>query len=210
MTAALQVAVLDYDAGNVRSARRAFAEAGATARITADPVDAAQADALVVPGVGHFSSCLARLRRVGLDDTLRSAIAGGKPVFGICVGMQLLYGSSEEGDEPGLGLLPGTVVRFPQEAVVPHLGWNVVRAAPGHHEDPLVAGVDGQRCYFTHSYYAMPHDPSHVLATASYGGSRFPCLVQEGAVIGTQFHPEKSGWVGRRLLANWVAQQQRG
>lgn len=210
MTAALQVAVLDYDAGNVRSARRAFAEVGAEARITADPHEADRADALVVPGVGHFSSCLARLRRVGLDDTLRSAIADGKPIFGICVGMQLLYSASEEGDEPGLGLLPGRVVRFGQGVVVPHLGWNVVRAAADHRDDALVEGVDGRRCYFTHSYYAVPDDPGHVLATARYGGSGFPCLVREGAVIGTQFHPEKSGEVGRRLLANWVAQQHKG
>lgn len=206
MTATLRVAVLDYDAGNVRSARRAFADAGTHALVTDDPHEASQADVLVVPGVGHFSTCLAQLRRVGLDDVLAEAIRDQRPVFGICVGMQLLYRSSEEGDEPGLGLLPGTVVRFASDAVVPHLGWNTIHAATTHEGDPLLAGVAGHRCYFTHSYYAVPDDRTHVVANAAYAGAQFPCLVREGSVVGTQFHPEKSGAVGRRLLSNWIAE----
>ncbi|MEX0592868.1 MAG: imidazole glycerol phosphate synthase subunit HisH [Nitriliruptoraceae bacterium] len=206
MTAAVKVAVLDYNAGNVRSARRAFAEVGTDARITADAGDAADCDVLVVPGVGHFSSCLANLRRSGLHDVLGQWVQQQRPVFGICVGMQLLYSASEEGDEPGLGLLPGKVVRFPTTAVVPHLGWNVVQATPGHAQDALVAGVDRRRCYFTHSYYAVPDDATHVVATSTYGDANFPCLVREGSVVGTQFHPEKSGRVGMRLLENWVTQ----
>jgi imidazole glycerol-phosphate synthase subunit HisH len=198
-------AVLDYEAGNVRSAKRGFDAAGADAVVTADPTVAARADVLVVPGVGHFSACLASMRRSGLEDVVRRFIADERPVFGICVGMQLLYARSEEGDEPGLGLLPGTVERFPPGAVVPHLGWDLVHPAEGAEDDPVLAGVAGERLYFVHAYYAVPTDPDHVVARCAYGGVDFPCLVREGSVVGTQFHPEKSGVVGARLLANWIA-----
>lgn len=198
-----RVAVLDYDAGNVRSAQRGMLAAGADASITTDPAVAADADALVVPGVGAFGSCLANLRATGLVELLERWITDARPVFGICVGMQLLYGTSaEDPDTEGLGLLPGRVERFPSGATVPHMGWNVVDAAD---DDPLLAGVDGRRTYFVHSYYAVPEDRSHVLATTSYAGASFPCAVREGSVVGTQFHPEKSGPVGNRLLTNWVA-----
>jgi imidazole glycerol-phosphate synthase subunit HisH len=202
MTPGPTVAVLDYGAGNVRSARRGFDAAGARAIITGVHDEAERADVLVIPGVGHFSSCLAGLRRSGLEDLLRARIADQRPVFGICVGMQLLYATSEEGDAEGLGLLPGRVVRFPAGAIVPHLGWDVARAA---RPDPLLEGVDGEHLYFTHSYYAVPDDDTHVLATCHYGGVDFPCLVREGSVVGTQFHPEKSGAIGHLLLRNWLA-----
>lgn len=205
MSDALRVSVLDYGAGNVRSARRGFAAAGAVADITGDADVAARAEVLVVPGVGHFSSCLRQLRASGLAELLEHWIAAGRPVFGICVGMQLLYERSEEGDEPGLGLLPGRVVRFPSRAIVPHLGWDLVAGTDAERDDPLLDGVDGQRLYFTHSYYAVPSDHAHVVATCVYGGVTFPCLVRDGSVVGTQFHPEKSGAVGQRLLSNWVA-----
>ena len=202
MTARLRAAVLDYDAGNVRSARRGVETAGADAIVTADPDVAGSADALVIPGVGHFGTCSRRLRERGLEAVVRDFIAEGRPVLGICVGMQLLYGGSEESDEPGLGLLPGRVVRFPDRAVVPHMGWDVVEIT---RPDEVLAGIDGRRLYFAHSYYAVPEDEAHVLARCTYGGERFPCAVREGSVLGTQFHPEKSGAVGARLLADWVA-----
>jgi imidazole glycerol-phosphate synthase subunit HisH len=198
-------AVLDYDAGNVRSAKRGFDVAGADAVVTSDATTAERADLLVIPGVGHFSSCLAQLRSSGLEGVVSEFITAGRPVFGICVGMQLLYERSEEGDEPGLGLLPGRVERFPARSVVPHMGWDVVHAAENAEEDPLLDGVAGERLYFVHSYYAVPTDPAHVVGRTAYGGVDFPCLVREGSVVGTQFHPEKSGRVGARLLANWVA-----
>ena len=201
MTRRLRAAVLDYDAGNVRSARRGLEAAGADALITSDPSEAAAADALVIPGVGHFGTCSRRLRERGLEDVVRAFVADARPVLGICVGMQLLYAGSEESEEPGLGLLPGRVVRFSDRAVVPHMGWDVVDVT---RPDPALGGIDGRRLYFAHSYYAVPDDESHVLARCTYGGERFPCVVREGSVLGTQFHPEKSGAVGARLLADWV------
>jgi glutamine amidotransferase len=202
----IRLAVLDYDAGNVRSAQRGFERAGAEVHITSEPSRADDADGLVVPGVGNFATCLARLRESGLHEVLAAWIAADRPVFGICVGMQLLYAHSSEGDVEGLGLLPGEVRRLPSEAIVPHMGWDVVRAAPvGGAVDPLLAGVAGERAYFVHSYYAQPADSSHVIGTCRYGGVDFPCVVREGNVVGAQFHPEKSGDVGARLLSNWVA-----
>ncbi|MCC5948304.1 MAG: imidazole glycerol phosphate synthase subunit HisH [Nitriliruptoraceae bacterium] len=200
-----RVAILDYDAGNVHSAMRGFAAAGARPFITRSPREAATADVLVIPGVGHFATCLAALRASGLVDVVASFITDQRPVFGICVGMQLLYERSAEGEEPGLGLLPGAVARFPDDAVVPHMGWDVVHAADAADDDPLLAGVAGERLYFVHSYYAVPTDPRHVVGRTRYGGVDFPCLVREGSVVGAQFHPEKSGPVGARLLTNWLA-----
>ena len=204
MSSPLRAAVLDYDAGNVRSAKRGFDAAGAHAEVVRDAEGARAADVLVIPGVGNFDSCLAQLRRSGLEDVIREAIAAERPVFGICVGMQLLYGRSDEGEEPGLGLLPGHVERFPATAVVPHIGWDVVRADDDAQDDPLLTGVAGERLYFVHSYYAVPTDRRHVVARTTYGGVAFPCLVRQGSVVGTQFHPEKSGPVGAHLLRNWL------
>jgi glutamine amidotransferase len=202
VTRALRAAVLDYDAGNVRSAKRGVDAAGAEAFITSDPDQAASADVLVIPGVGHFGTCSRRLRERGLEAVVRDFVAEGRPVLGICVGMQLLYAGSDESDEPGLGLLPGRVVRFPAGAVVPHMGWDVVDV---ERPSALLEGIDGRRLYFAHSYYAVPEAADHVLARCHYGGEQFPCVVQEGSVFGTQFHPEKSGAVGARLLTNWIA-----
>ncbi len=203
---ALAVAVLDYEAGNVRSAQRALLAAGADARITQVPQEAAAADAIVIPGVGNFATCLARLRDHGLEDLVRDWIARDQHLFGICVGMQLLYDGSDEGDVPGMGLLPGRVRRLPASATVPHMGWDLVTAAAGHDHgsDPLLDGVAGERVYFVHSYYAEPSEPDHVVATTTYGGQTFPCIARHGNVVGTQFHPEKSGVVGARLMSNWV------
>lgn len=201
----LRLAVLDYEAGNVRSAKRGFDAAGAEAFITSDPAAARSAAGLVIPGVGHFASCLTNLRKAGLEDLVREWIDAERPVFGICVGMQLLYEHSEEGDTPGLGLLPGRVERFRGDLVVPHMGWDEIVPAEGSDDDSLLVGVVGERFYFVHSYYAVPDDHLHVVANCRYGEADFPCLVREGSVVGTQFHPEKSGSAGARLLANWVA-----
>lgn len=200
----VRLAVLDYEAGNVRSAKRGFDAAGGDAFVTSDPAEARAADGLVIPGVGHFGSCLTNLQRSGLVDVVREWIDAERPVFGICVGMQLLYERSEEGDVDGLALLPGAVERFPTDAVVPHMGWDEVVPADGSDGDPLLQGIAGERFYFVHSYFAVPDDHDHVVATCRYGGADFPCLVREGSVVGTQFHPEKSGAAGTRLLSNWL------
>jgi imidazole glycerol phosphate synthase glutamine amidotransferase subunit len=201
---ARRVAILDYEAGNVRSAKRGFEAAGAEARIVRSADEVTDDDALVIPGVGNFDSCITELRRSGLEELVRAAIEADRPVFGICIGMQLLYAGSSEGTEPGLGLLPGSVERFPDTAVVPHIGWDVVQPAAGTEADPLLDGVAGERLYFVHSYYAVPTERTHVVARTTYGGVAFPCIVREGRVVGTQFHPEKSGPVGARLLRNWL------
>lgn len=201
MTDRPRVALLDYGAGNLRSAERGLERAGADVFVTDVAADADRADALVIPGVGNFSTCLRNLRDAGLAELAMRWVEADRQVLGICVGMQLLYEHSEEGDVGGLGVLPGRVVRFRGDVVVPHMGWNVVHEAQ---DDPLIDGVVGERCYFVHSYFAQPSDSAHVVATATYGGE-FPCVVRVGNVVGTQFHPEKSAEVGATLLRNWVA-----
>ena len=197
-----RIAVLDYDAGNLRSAAKALERAGAAVTVTRDGGEAAAADALVVPGVGHFGQCVRQFRSAGLEGLVRDWVAADRPLLGICVGMQILYGASDEDPgTPGLGVLPGHVRRLPATVTVPHMGWNVVRAVG---DDPLLAGVDGERCYFVHSYYADPSQDTHVVATCAYGPG-FPAVVRVGASVGTQFHPEKSAAVGARLLGNFVA-----
>src|SRR5690606_36928546 len=176
-------AVLDYDAGNVRSAEKALQRAGADAYITGDADRAARADLLVIPGVGHFGQCARHLRAAGFERLVRQWVEAQRPVLGICVGMQILYAASDE--EPGaegLGLLPGHVRRLPGEVVVPHMGWDTVRVV---RDDPAVAGIDGQRCYFANSYYADPADDAHVIAVCDYGPG-FPCVVRTGSVLGVQ------------------------
>jgi imidazole glycerol phosphate synthase glutamine amidotransferase subunit len=198
----VRIAVLDYGAGNLRSAEKALAVAGADAFVTADPDAAAAADALVVPGVGHFGACVRQFRDARLFDLVRGWVDQGRPLLGVCVGMQILYaGSEEDPGAAGLGLVPGRVRRLPPAVRVPHMGWNTVLAT---RDDPVLAGVAGEQVYFVHSYYAEPGDAGQVVATSDYGPG-FPCVVRVGSVVGTQFHPEKSGIVGARLLANWVS-----
>lgn len=196
-----RVAVLDYEAGNLRSAARALERAGADVTVTADATEAARAEALVIPGVGHFGQCVRQFHAAGFEGLVRDWTAAARPVLGICVGMQILYASSDEDPgTPGLGLLPGAVRRLPGDVTVPHMGWNTVSVV---RRDPVLDGLDGARCYFVHSYYADPADDAHVLATTAYGPG-FPSVVRVGATVGTQFHPEKSGAVGARLLGNVV------
>ncbi len=195
------IGVLDYGAGNLRSAQRALERAGATVVVTGDPSTAGAADALVVPGVGHFGQCVRQFDAAGLRDLVTQWADAGRPVLGICVGMQILYPSSDESPGVnGLGVLPGTVRRLPDTVTVPHMGWNTVVPAC---DDPLLEGVAGRHAYFVHSYAAAPSDSSHVVATSDYGPG-FPAVVRVGPVVGTQFHPEKSADVGARLLANWL------
>ena len=204
-----RVVVLDYGSGNVRSAVRAFERVGADVALTADPVTAAEADGLVVPGVGAFAACAAGLRAVHGGRLVGRRLAGGRPVLGICVGMQVLFDRGiEQGVEtPGLGEWPGVVVRL-EARPLPHMGWNTVDAAPG---SVLFDGLRGERFYFVHSYgvrrWEMP--PSRRLrpprvSWAEHDGDRFVAAVENGPLSATQFHPEKSGDVGATLLETWV------
>lgn len=198
-----RVAVLDYEAGNLRSAEKALRRAGADAFVTAEAAEAEQADALLVPGVGHFGQCVRRFAHAGFGTLVRAFAAAGRPVLGVCVGLQILYETSEEApDVPGLGVLPGRVRRLPRGLTVPHMGWNALRVL---RPDPLLDGLDGAFVYFVHSYHAEPADEDQVLAVCRYGRT-FPAVVRAGNIWGTQFHPEKSSRVGGRLLANFVAE----
>lgn len=195
-----RIAVLDYGAGNLRSMEKALVRAGADAFVTSSAQQARRADALVVPGVGHFGQCVRQFQQEGLEDLARDWVAEGRPLLGVCVGMQILYEASEEDpDVAGLGLLPGTVRRLPDHVIVPHMGWNTLEPARA---DPLLDGLAGAHAYFVHSYYSEARD-DHVVATTTYGVT-LAAIVRVGSVVATQFHPEKSSAVGRALLANWV------
>jgi len=207
---------MDYEIGNVRSVQKALERAAAeVARqdgiprqevvLTADPAIIAAADGLVLPGVGAFGQCITNFRQAGFEPLVRDAIAQGKPLLGICVGMQMLFDVSEEmGEWPGLGILPGRVRRFdpgPQGLRIPQIGWNQL-----HHDgsNPLLRGIpDGAYAYFVHSYYCDAADPNDVIATTDYG-IEYPSVVGRGWVWGIQCHPEKSHDVGLAILRNFV------
>ncbi len=199
----LRIALIDYGAGNLRSAARALADAGTSPEIITGPGGLKQAEAIVVPGVGAFGPAMARLESAGLVDAIRDAARGGTPLVGICLGMQLLFDESDEGGRTaGFGLIPGVVRRLPDGVKVPHMGWNALEGG----DDPLLRGL-AQRpyVYFVHSYVVWPADPRMVVAEVTYG-VRFPAIVRQNAVWGLQFHPEKSSRVGARLLRNLVAE----
>ena len=198
------VAIVDYGMGNLASVAKAFRTVGAEASIISTPAEVDAAAVLVVPGVGAFPDAMANLRAAGLVEPLQRAARAGRPLLGICLGMQLLFSrGTEKADCAGLDLLEGTVVRFPDDASlkVPHMGWNQVRPAAPH---ALFDGVAaGSWVYFVHSYYPQPTDPATILATADYGRD-FACVVGRGKTLGIQFHPEKSQRVGLHLLENFL------
>lgn len=199
-----KVVVLDYGSGNLRSAQRALERTGAEVEVTADPAAAAAADGLVVPGVGAYEACMRGLREVNGDAIVADRLAKGHPVLGICVGMQILFSRGVEFgvESVGCGQWPGSVTRL-DAPVVPHMGWNVVDAAPG---STLFKGVDADtRFYFVHSYAAQNWEGNEsALLTWATHHVPFLAAVEDGALSATQFHPEKSGDAGATLLANWV------
>ena len=194
------IAVLDYGIGNLRSAEKALERVGADARLTADPAEVGAAQGVVLPGVGHFGRCMEALRDAGLEEPARAAIEAGTPFLGICVGMQLLYdGSDEAPDVKGMGVLPGHVRLLPDGVKRPQMQWNQLDFTP----NPMLAGLDDPVwMYFVHSYAPEPSDD--VVAYCHYGGPVVAAVVREN-LWATQFHPEKSGAAGLRLLANFVA-----
>ena len=210
-----RVVVLDYGFGNVRSAVRALARVGADVELTADKQAALEADGLVVPGVGAFAACMAGLRAVGGDQIVDRRLAGGRPVLGICVGMQVMFAEGVEHGvrTDGLGEWPGVVDRL-EAPVVPHMGWAQVEPPEG---SVLLDGLAEERFYFVHSYAARSfpladepapgeHPLPQPLVTWSDHGGRFVAAVENGPLSATQFHPEKSGDAGAQLLSHWVGQ----
>ncbi len=197
----LRFAIVDYGLGNLGSVTKAFRHAGAEATLCADPERLEDADALVLPGDGAFAATMGEIHARGLEPALKQAVRRGKPLLGICIGMQVLFEESEEhGRNQGLGLLPGCVRRFDGALPVPHMGWNRLHPTRPH---PLTDGTpDGAHVYFVHSYCCdAPDDVT--LATADYGRT-FAAVVGRGNVLGVQFHPEKSQAVGLRLIAAFV------
>jgi len=202
------IAVLDYGIGNLRSAEKALEKVGGDAHLTRDPKFVASADAVVLPGVGAFGACMDALRGAGLEEVVYDAVDSGKPFLGICVGMQMLFTSSEEDlDARGLDIISGTVKWIPPGVKRPQMQWN--KLVFTQRDDPMFDGEllrdaeDGSWVYFVHSLHGVPMDPSLVAATCDYGGTLNAAFRQEN-VFATQFHPEKSGASGLALLENFV------
>ncbi len=184
----MRVALVDHGMGNLRSVAKALEAAGADVSLTTDPEAAAACDGLCVPGQGIFGRCMDALRTAGFDVLIRDWIGAARPFLGICLGMQVLFESSEEGAAPGLGMLRGGVRRLPRGVTVPHIGWNT---------------VGDTYYYFDHSFAAYPDDPATVAGWTDHGGP-FAAMVRGPGMLGVQFHPEKSGAAGVRLLRNFV------
>ena len=203
-----RVVVLDYGSGNLRSAERALARVGADVTVTADTGAAAECDGLVVPGVGAFAACMAGLRGIGGEKVIATRLDRGRPVLGICVGMQILFAAGVEHGvrTDGCGVWPGVVERL-AAAVLPHMGWNTVAVAPG---SALFTGIPaGTRFYFVHSYALRMADAAPLAGlgariTVTEHGEPFAAAVESGVVSATQFHPEKSGDAGAAVLHNWL------
>jgi glutamine amidotransferase len=195
----VRIAVVDYGVGNMHSICRGIELAGAEAKLTNKPEEIDVADAIVLPGVGAFRSAMEQLE--DKLEVIKEAVSAGKPLLGVCLGMQLLLTRSEEGDSQGLDLVPGQVLRLPKGLKVPHMGWNSIELKKEH---PIVSGItSGSYVYFVHSYYIRPRDMNVTVATTNYG-VEFPSVITWGSIIGTQFHPEKSGKLGLQILRNFV------
>ena len=193
------IAVVDYGSGNLHSVSRAIARVGGSALVSRDPGEIAGAGALVIPGVGHFGACMRAICGYGMDRVIEDFRATGRPVFGVCVGMQVLFEGSDEDAEPGLGVLPGQVQRLTGDVKVPHMGWNRATFTAPH---PYLEGLDdGTRFYFVHSFAPAVGDTA--VATTTHGAP-FAAAVARDNVFATQFHPEKSGEAGLHVYERFV------
>ena len=199
----LNVAIVDYDAGNTLSVTRALEKVGAKVDLTPDPERVLAADAVVLPGVGAFGDCMRKLRERGMDEACREAFRRGKPFLGVCVALQVVFESS--GESPGvegLGLMPGKVVRFEGDGLkVPHIGWNELSLVRDH---PVISGLDGEAFYFVHSYYPEPEERRDLIGETDYG-TRFCSVAGRENLVAVQFHPEKSSRAGLKLYGNFLA-----
>ena len=198
----MRVTIFDYGAGNLHSLAKALERGGVDVDVETDPARAVETDALVLPGVGAFGAAAARLAPG--RTAMRDAVAGGLPAIGICLGMQLLFDASDEGDGDGLGLIPGGVSRL-RAARVPQIGWNAVEDA----HDPLFDAAPLPIAYYANSFVCRPEDPSSVIAWSEHEGDRFPAAVRAGAAVGVQFHPEKSSANGVQFLHAFLDEARR-
>ncbi|MGA7936648.1 MAG: imidazole glycerol phosphate synthase subunit HisH [Kovacikia sp.] len=199
------IAVVDYDMGNLHSACKGLENAGATPRVTDSATELERADAIVLPGVGSFDPAVQHLRSRHLEEPIKKAIANGKPFLGICLGLQILFESSEEGKEPGLGIVPGKVRRFRHEPgiTIPHMGWNQLDLTQPNY--PLWQQLpDHPWVYFVHSYFVDPVDPNVRAATITHGSQTVTAAIAQDNLMAVQFHPEKSSAAGLQILANFV------
>ena len=198
------VAIIDYDAGNLRSVEKALEALGAETVVTRDPEVIAGSSRVILPGVGSFGDAMERLNQYGLPDVIRRTVSGNKPFLGICLGLQLLFEESEESPGvPGLGILKGKILKIPQTEglKIPHMGWNSLNLKP---DSRLFAGIrDQEYVYFVHSYYLKAQEERQVAATTWYG-TEIHAAVEAGNVFACQFHPEKSGDTGLRILKNFL------
>jgi imidazole glycerol-phosphate synthase subunit HisH len=201
--ASYDTVIVDYGMGNLRSVEKAVSAVGGRPLISANPETVLNSERLILPGVGAFGDAMRNLAQSGLDDAVRNAVQSGKPLLGLCLGLQLLFSHSEEfGSHQGLDLIPGVVRRFDDSVLrVPHVGWNQIESA---RPDPLLGNIpDGSYFYFVHSFFVEPDDPEDVLTQTDYGRS-FCSIACRGKVWGVQFHPEKSQEMGKRLLRNFL------
>ncbi|MDB9512469.1 imidazole glycerol phosphate synthase subunit HisH [Kamptonema animale CS-326] len=201
------IAVVDYDMGNLHSVCKGLEKVGARPHVTDSPKEIDRADAVVLPGVGSFDPAVQHLRSRGLVEPIKAAIASGKPFLGICLGLQILFESSEEGTEPGLGIVAGTVRRFHSEPglTIPHMGWNQLQF--NQPDIPLWQSLSANNwVYFVHSYYVDPVDSRVCAASTTHGTQTVTAAIAQGNLMAVQFHPEKSSATGLQILSNFVSQ----
>ncbi|MEM1171587.1 MAG: imidazole glycerol phosphate synthase subunit HisH [Cyanobacteria bacterium P01_H01_bin.35] len=200
------IAVIDYDMGNLHSVCKGLEKAGATPKITDSTIEIEQADAVILPGVGSFDPAVQHLRTRNLETPIKQILASGKPFLGICLGLQILFESSEEGKEAGLGILAGKVRRFKSEPglTIPQMGWNQLKFTQSNH--PLWSEIGSQPwVYFVHSYYVDPIDSQVTAATVTHGNQTVTAAVGKDNLMAVQFHPEKSSTIGLQILSNFVS-----
>ncbi|PSF34251.1 imidazole glycerol phosphate synthase subunit HisH [Aphanothece hegewaldii CCALA 016] len=201
------IAVIDYDMGNLHSACKGIQQAGGTPKITDSAKEIASSDAVILPGVGSFDPAVQQIRSRHLEKPLKEAIASGKPFLGICLGLQILFDDSEEGTEPGLGIIPGTVRRFRSEpgVTIPHMGWNQLEMRQPELSLWQALPINPY-VYFVHSYYVAPLDPSVNAAMVTHGSQTVTAAIAKDNIVAVQFHPEKSADSGLKILHNFVSQ----
>ncbi len=204
----VKIAVIDYGVGNIKSICNAFEKMGANINVTREKEDILGADGIVLPGVGAFPHGMKKLLSFGLDDVIRQYANTGKPLIGVCLGMQMLFDSSNEfQDTKGIGLIPGKVEKLPvlddYLHKLPHVSWNEIEVIKGHSNN-IISDVDGSDMYFVHSFYATPDSFENVLSTTNYSGFEFCSTVKKGNIYGCQYHPEKSSEQGLKVISNFI------